>query len=52
MKDILDKAKKWLSETFDNETQSEIQNLIDNNPSDLADRFYKDMEFELVECAE
>ena len=45
MKDILDKAKKWLSETFDTETQSEIQNLIDNNPSDLADRFYKDMEF-------
>ena len=45
MKDILDKAKQWLSATFDTETQSEIQNLIDNNPSDLADRFYKDMEF-------
>ena len=45
MKDILDKAKQWLSATFDAETQSEIQNLIDNNPSDLADRFYKDMEF-------
>ena len=45
MKDILDKAKQWLSVTFDTETQSEIQNLIDNNPSDLADRFYKDMEF-------
>jgi phosphoglucomutase len=45
MKDILDKAKQWLSATFDTETQSEIQNLIDNNPGDLADRFYKDMEF-------
>ena len=45
MKDILDKAKQWLSATFDAETQSEIQNLIDNNPSGLADRFYKDMEF-------
>jgi phosphoglucomutase len=45
MKNILDKAQQWLSATFDTETQSEIQNLIDNNPSDLTDRFYKDMEF-------
>ncbi|PQJ81428.1 phospho-sugar mutase [Polaribacter glomeratus] len=45
MKDILDKAKQWLTSTFDAETQSEIKNLIDNNSSDLADRFYKDMEF-------
>ncbi|MFT7442297.1 MAG: phosphoglucomutase [Maribacter sp.] len=45
MKNILDKAEQWLSATFDTETQSEIQNLIDNNPSDLTDRFYKDMEF-------
>lgn len=45
MKDILDKAKQWLTSTFDTETQAEIQNLINNNPDDLADRFYKDMEF-------
>ncbi|MDP5105448.1 MAG: phospho-sugar mutase [Polaribacter sp.] len=45
MEDILKKAKQWLTSTFDAETQSEIQNLIDNNPKDLADRFYKDMEF-------
>ena len=45
MNDILDKAKQWLSATFDSETQSEIQDLINNNPQDLADRFYKDMEF-------
>lgn len=45
MKDILDKAKQWLTATFDAETQTEIQDLIDNNPGDLADRFYKDMEF-------
>jgi phosphoglucomutase len=45
MNDILEKAKKWLTPIFDAETQSEIQNLIDNNPKDLADRFYKDMEF-------
>ena len=45
MTDILDKAKQWLTPTFDAETQTEIQNLINNNPDDLADRFYKDMEF-------
>jgi phosphoglucomutase len=45
MSDILDKAKQWLSPTFDKETQEEIKALIDNNPSDLTDRFYKEMEF-------
>jgi phosphoglucomutase len=45
MTDILNKAKQWLTATFDAETQTEIQNLINNNPDDLADRFYKDMEF-------
>tara|TARA_R110002126_G_scaffold291763_2_gene457111 strand:+ start:7024 stop:8739 length:1716 start_codon:yes stop_codon:yes gene_type:complete len=45
MNDILEKAKQWLSPNFDAETQTEIQQLIDNNPDDLADRFYKDMEF-------
>ena len=45
MKDILERAKQWLSPTFDAETQSEIQELINSNSDDLADRFYKDMEF-------
>jgi len=45
MEDILIKAKQWLSPTFDTQTQNEIQHLIDDNSSDLADRFYKDLEF-------
>ena len=45
MSAILDKAKQWLSSTFDAETQKEIQQLITSNSPDLADRFYKDMEF-------
>ena len=45
MKKILDKATEWLTSTFDTETQTEIQELITNNPEDLEDRFYKDMEF-------
>ena len=31
--------------TFDAETQKKFKQLINNNPDDLADRFYKDMEF-------
>ena len=45
MENILIKAKQWLSDTFDKETQEEIQQLIAANSSDLTDRFYKDMEF-------
>ncbi|PQJ73967.1 phospho-sugar mutase [Polaribacter gangjinensis] len=45
MDSILQKATAWLTPTFDVETQTEIQNLIDTNPTDLADRFYKEMEF-------
>ena len=43
--EILDAAKNWLTPTFDEETQKEIQDLIDNNPDELTDRFYKNMEF-------
>mgnify|MGYP000377263068 FL=1 len=45
MKNILDKATLWLSDTFDTETQKEIQQLISSNSKDLTDRFYKDLEF-------
>ena len=45
MKEILNNAKQWLSDAFDSETQQEIQQLIDANAEDLADRFYKNLEF-------
>ena len=45
MVDFINKAKQWLTPTFDSETQREIQNLIETNKADLADCFYKDMEF-------
>ena len=45
MDPILQKATAWLTPTFDAETHTEIQHLIDKNPSNLADRFYKDLEF-------
>ena len=45
MSEILDKAKQWLSDTFDAATQQEIEQLITTNAPDLEDRFYKNMEF-------
>tara|TARA_B110000091_G_scaffold61903_1_gene68047 strand:- start:2499 stop:4214 length:1716 start_codon:yes stop_codon:yes gene_type:complete len=45
MNEILENAKRWLSSTFDAETQQEIQQLLNTNSPDLADRFYKDTEF-------
>ncbi|MDY7393721.1 phospho-sugar mutase [Aureibaculum sp. 2210JD6-5] len=42
---ILEKAKQWLSPTFDEITQQNVQQLIDNDTDNLAESFYKDMEF-------
>ncbi len=42
---ILEKASLWLTDTFDNETQQEIQQLIDSNEEQLKESFYKDLEF-------
>ncbi|AQW91837.1 phospho-sugar mutase [Elizabethkingia anophelis] len=41
----LDKAKLWLGEGFDDETKKEVQALLDNNPAELDDAFYKNLEF-------
>ena len=41
----LDKAKLWLSETFDKETRETVQTLIDSNSPDLEDSFYRELEF-------
>jgi phosphoglucomutase len=45
MATIIEKAQLWLTDTFDSETQKEIQHLIDTDQDQLNDRFYKNMEF-------
>lgn len=42
---ILDAANAWLTETFDRETKDTIKNNIATNPEELADSFYKNLEF-------
>ncbi len=45
MNTILDTAQGWLSDFFDTDVKSEVQKLIDTDPEELKDRFYKNMEF-------
>ena len=42
---ILKKAKQWLSDKYDAETRKKVQDLIDNNPQELTDAFYKNLSF-------
>ncbi|CAM4039919.1 phospho-sugar mutase [Gillisia hiemivivida] len=43
--DILSKAKLWLTDTFDEDTHTQVTNLIENNPQELEESFYKNMAF-------
>lgn len=43
--EILAKAKAWLSDIFDEKTQTEITQLIDSNPTELEESFYKNAAF-------
>ncbi|SFI47733.1 phospho-sugar mutase [Halpernia frigidisoli] len=40
-----EQAKLWLNDTFDTETQEQVQKLIDSKSPDLDDSFYKSLEF-------
>ena len=42
---ILERANKWLSEAFDTETRDKVNNLIQNDPNELTESFYRDLEF-------
>ena len=43
--EIIERAKVWLSDKYDSETRSQVQELIDNNPEELLESFYKNLEF-------
>ncbi len=42
---ILQKAQVWLNDNYDEETKKQIKNLIDNDPNELIESFYQDLEF-------
>ena len=45
MSTSIERAKLWLSDAYDVETRKAVQDLIDNNPTELDDSFYRDLEF-------
>ena len=43
--EIIERAKVWLSNEYDAKTRKQVQELIDNNPEELLESFYKNLEF-------
>ena len=42
---IAETAKSWLTDFFDPSVREEVRDLFENNPEELQDRFYKNLEF-------
>ncbi len=43
---VISKAKVWLTESYDEETRSQVQAMLDNeDKTELIEAFYKDLEF-------
>ena len=43
--DIKTRAESWLNPEFDKETQARIKELLEKDPDELKESFYKDLEF-------
>ncbi|MBQ2783466.1 MAG: phospho-sugar mutase [Alistipes sp.] len=44
-KQVMAKAQAWLDGNYDEETKQQVRLLIENNPTELVESFYKDLEF-------
>ncbi len=42
---VLDKANQWLSGAYDEETKQAVREMLENNPEELIESFYRDLEF-------
>lgn len=42
---ILEVARQWTEGIFDEETREAVKNLMDNNPEELVEAFYRNLEF-------
>jgi phosphoglucomutase len=43
--EVLEKATAWLGSSYDNETQKQVRFLLENNPAELIESFYRSLEF-------
>lgn len=44
-KEVLDKANVWLNGNYDEVTKAAIKNMMENDPHELTESFWKDLEF-------
>ena len=44
-KQVLAKAQAWLDGNYDNETKEQVRIMMETNPTELTESFYKDLEF-------
>jgi len=44
-KEVLDKANIWLTGNYDEETKNSIKEMMKNDPQELTESFYRDLEF-------
>jgi len=42
---VLNRANAWLTGNFDEETKNLVKEMIEKNPAELTDAFYRDLEF-------
>jgi len=42
---VLAKANEWLNGNYDNETKNTVREMMENNPQELIESFYRDLEF-------
>ena len=46
IKQVTEKAQRWLTPAYDAETQAEVKRMLENeDKTELIDCFYKDLEF-------
>ncbi|UCH14331.1 MAG: phospho-sugar mutase, partial [Bacteroidales bacterium] len=45
IKEVREKAEKWLSPDFDEDTRNQVKYLLESNESELVEAFWRDLEF-------
>ncbi|MCX6305731.1 MAG: phospho-sugar mutase [Bacteroidetes bacterium] len=44
-KPVMERAQIWLNGSFDEDTKATVKKLMETNPTELTDSFYRDLEF-------
>ena len=42
---IIERAKSWLTDLYDAETKKQVQDMLNNDPNELVESFYRNLEF-------